>query len=129
MLPEGCWRSQPERGESSCKIIQLMKRLGCAKSLWSRRNIAAELPSTSVGLGFCKLPKPHRACGMLCCSSGLPKTGGGMGMCVGRPSAGQKWSHPSLCSEGPGSFWGNAVPQSKRHLCKKAVKLCLGSPF
>lgn len=64
VLPEDCWRSQPESGESSCKIIHLMKRMGCAKSLWSRRNIASELPSTSVGLGFCKLPKPHTACGM-----------------------------------------------------------------
>lgn len=53
-----------------------MKRLGCAKSLRSRRNIAAELPSTSVGLGFCKLPKPHGACGMLCLLFRLAKDRG-----------------------------------------------------
>lgn len=34
-----------ESGGSSWKIIQMMKRLGCAKSCWGRRNTTTELPS------------------------------------------------------------------------------------
>lgn len=39
--------------------------MGCAKSLWARRNIATDLPSTSSGGGFCELPQPQRACWLL----------------------------------------------------------------
>lgn len=100
---------KPERGESSGRKVQLWSRSGCAKSLWARRNIAAELSSALAGEASVSCPN-HKGCaGCLACSSGLPRVGGQVKVGGCGFSAGQKCSAASLSTlcRGPQVPFGN----------------------
>lgn len=87
---------KPERRVSSRRKVQLWNRLGCAKRLWARRNIAVELSSALAGEASASCPNQKEGTGSLVHSSSLPRAGQQVRVGVRGSSARQKCSAAPL---------------------------------